>query len=979
MKLKIAALAIWIFQSSCVFAASSGNAEYQKYTTPARFKVTTKVVNKDLQPYTATIGGFGNSFINTGGGFEPVVFRNKFIVSEDSPNRVIATPDAISHWDSLREGMLDGAAVQVYRAENGKINLVREDKVAHGGFAASGWEPIFRDNTVLPGTQNRFRFRWSDYNRPGVPYYFAVRAIDRNGNISPFSKAVAVVRPASVGKGEVRNLLAPYQAAKLAFDGNPPPPPLNLRSLVETDGSLTLEWAPVIADDLAGYLVYRSDYSPETHRGHHIQLSGHAASSRQGIKAGDMVIVSKKFYSASRNRYHTNRVWGAGNENRLLMPGLVDFFPDEDPGLSWELVPHGQGSPVAEAGETFMRLRVDSDRKAMLGTYNHSGTDQDWYDVLESKPYKAEVWLRHEGRGSVRFNLPGYYDRPPHQIHPIEFRPGPRWQKFTATFTPPAIQSGARPNQMALEFSGPGIFEVDNFRVYRADHGYLDYSENEYLELKLSGMQALRTHGFIKTGRKSYDMDQLTNAGGVIDGTVRLNTLPQTLAMLRKARMRPWLQIEPHMTPAEWQAFVEYMAAPYDPALDTPQAKPWAHKRHGQGQTRPWVDEFDRIYFEVGNETWNRLFRPWTFDALSDAATGKRYTAGQVYGLFQEHVRDQLRSSPYWRAARLDDKFVFVLGGWSGFSYGTEAASTSPSSAHMTIAGYNGGWDEAEGPPGLNPASFFNVLNQVSQAAIPAAERHAKEVQDVNAGRSRARLHVGTYEAGPGYALNGLNNAKVSEQQAGEQEAVMKSLAAGTATLDSFLARANLGFATQNFFTFGQGSRWKSHAKWHYGGQAHPSWKALALYNTQATGDMLATQAIGVPIVDLKAFGRRALIKNAPLVAVYATRKGNRLNLFVISRKIPDYPFAGNDGFSPVVIDLPLKSASAVTLHKMSGTHAENNLKADKVRIEQVKLPASTVNSSFAINRSTGVDDRGLPPASILLYVFEDAVFDTRE
>ena len=163
----------------------------------------------------------------------------------------------------------------------------------------------------------------------------------------------------------------------------------------------------------------------------------------------------------------------------------------------------------------------------------------------------------------------------------------------------------------------------------------------------------------------------------VISGTQKLNTLPQILRVMRKAGVRPWLQIEFHLAPQDWLALVEYLAAPYDPQADTPAAKPWAYKRYAQGQARPWVDEFDRIYFELSNETWNRMFYPWVFDAMTDAATGKSYTPGQVYGLFQEHVIASLRSSPYWRQAGLDAKVQFVLGGWAGQSYGAEAASVS--------------------------------------------------------------------------------------------------------------------------------------------------------------------------------------------------------------------------------------------------------------------------------------------------------------
>src|SRR3970282_259826 len=106
---------------------------------------------------------------------------------------------------------------------------------------------------------------------------------------------------------------------------------------------------------------------------------------------------------------------------------------------------------------------------------------------------------------------------------------------------------GSRANAMVLEFTGPATFYVDNFRVYRADTAYLDLLPREYEAIKSSGISALRTSGLVMTRIHTYDMEQLTNSGGVISGTRKSNTLPQILTMMRIAGVRPWLQIEFHM------------------------------------------------------------------------------------------------------------------------------------------------------------------------------------------------------------------------------------------------------------------------------------------------------------------------------------------------------------------------------------------------------------------------------------------------
>ncbi len=968
-------LAVALFPAGAAHADQPGDAVRR----PAVFRVTTDIVNKNVLPFTATINGFGNSLIHEGAGFEPVVFRNKLIALEDSPNRIVTDPATMSHYDSLREGFLDQAMVHIYRIENGRFRMVREDRVKTGGSHASGWIRAVTDSQVVaPGT-TRFSFRWDNWNRPRAKYYFTVRAIDKYGSLSSTAPAFEIDSPEKLDKAPAaQNVLIAFKPAKAHFFSPKPIPALRaLRGTLGSDGILTLEWEPADSPDLAGYVVYRSDYPPRQHSGYYLQLAGTPTSAAQNVKVGDMVIVSKIIYSPSRNRDLSNRVWGAWTEYHNLIPGLLNSFPDETPGKTWSLVPHAANTPVEEPGETCLRLQLAAGARKSLAIYNHSGTGQFWYDVLEKDTYTVEVWLRQEGSGTVQFKLNGFYDTAPQKIKPVVFDVGPGWKKYVAHFSPTVIQGGSRPNTMALEFTGPATFYVDNFRVYRADTAYLDLLPSELEAIKSSGISALRTHGLIKTGIRTYDMEQLTNSGGVINGTWKLNTLPQTLKMMRKAGVQPWLQIEFHMNPQEWLAFVEYMAAPYDPNVDTPASKPWAYKRYSQGQAKPWVEEFDQIYFELSNETWNSLFAPWTFGTMTDAVSKKSYSPGQVYGLFQEYVRSIMRSSPYWRRANLDRKFVFMLGGWAdNIGYSRDAASVSPASDFLTIAAYNGGWDEAEGPPKLDAASLFNTMAQVNQSAIPVADLYAKELPDLRAKGAR-KLRLGTYEAGPGYALNGLNNARVTEEQERAQEQVMKSLAAGTATLDSFLARAYRGFSVQNFFMFDSGMLWKSHAKWYHGGQAYPSWKLLALFNKEASGDMLRTETLSVPSADLKAFSRRQTIKDAPLVAIYATRHAGRYSLFVLSRKIPDYPVGYDDGYTPVNVELPFSEAKSVTLYRMTGAPDANNLLSDKVGIEKLEIPALKHGRRFSLNAETGADERGLPPASTFLYVFDGV--DTRK
>ncbi len=960
--------------------AQEHQADPERYRQAARFKLTDTVVNPHLAPFTATVGEIGNAIVSAS--FEPATFRTRFFAEADADDRIVLAPHVITHYDVLREGFYDGAEVRAYRILDGRLELVRRDRVPEGGSAMSGWLRASPDGKLVPtppeGGACAYVHRFDDWERPDVSYWFSVTAVDEAGNESLHSNAVEVRRTSA--KPEA----APPPNELVEFKPSRPPagqaverpsPPTNLHGEYDAAvGAARLVWTPVTAPGIVGYRIYRSDYPPEAHRGYFLQLAGGPPSDQRArIRKGDWIVVDKTFTSFSRNRHHSNRVWGS-HENKAAMPNGVPFFPDEDPRMTWTLDPHGADSPVADGGATALKVTLQEGAKLVFAEYNHAGTGQSWYEVLDpTVDYVVEFWARQEGMARPRatFKLNGHYAR---TVEPLTFEIGGEWRLHRATFRVPALwEGGGGVGQTSLSFEGPGTVWLDNYRIYAADAPFLDYRPYEYAGLKASGMGMLRTHAFIKTGSKTYSMEQITNPGGVISGVHRGNTLPQTLQIMRRAGVQPWLQIEPHMTREEWLGLVEYLAAPYDPATDTPESKPWAAKRHAQGRAEPWTAAFDTIFFEIGNETWNWLFTPWVFEGMTDGVTGRVYNRGEVYGIFQEYVIACLRASPWWSAAQLEDKFRFVLGGWRVQEYGLKAVTTSPNSHYVMRAGYNGGWDEGEGPAEGNDPSLFRALLHPGQSGLPeAAEFLAKRERMVAEGVAH-RFGLGTYEAGPGYALSGLNNQpRMSEAQVRAQEETMKSLAAGTATLDTFLGRARYGYEIQNFFTFFHGrTHWVSHTAWHKGAVAHPCWMTLALFNNEGRGDMLAVETLAAPTVDVAAYRRRPEAKNVPLAACYATRRGDRLNLFVLSRKLDNYPLAGDDGFTPVTIELPLTGARSVTLYRMTGDPRAHNLDGERVRIERVELPAETATPAFIVNEKTGADARGLPPGATLLYVFD--------
>lgn len=964
--------------AALVFASALSGQDAPKTSAtlverPAAFEVTTDILNPALEPFTVTGPGFGNTLKRTGrGGFEPFSFRNRFIADRNSPDRVYTTVAGNIHvYESYAHGFLDGAHVYVYRITNGKMQLAHEATIPADGTVIEEWNTDTRQ--IIKPTETSGVFKWDEWNRSTAERWFTVFAISKTGTLSAPAMPAKMPFLKAPKSAVAKNNTVAFTAPKDAKPGTPPPAPQNLRVTAGDDGFIHFKWDAAPADsDIAGYVIGRTDTDPASHRGVYLQLAWKNPSENAAIKNGDLVIVHKDM-APFKPEYLSHRLGGRDSSLYNLLPYGVpnDLIWDTD---SWKLVPHTADTPVEEAGQTYFEMTLKDGVTQKVGLSNIpdiSSTSQHWYPTPHRVEYRMDVWVKadradappvvFEYSGDVRIG--GF-------VKPKEFQPTTEWQKFTHVFMGEPSAEGHHA-YFVLTCKGPATYSIDNFRVYRADTAFLDYTEAEYARLRESGMMAYRTHGPIKTKHFTYSMDQFTAAPGLAEGVAKGNTLPHALRMISKANIHPWLQIEFHMSPAEWLGFVEYMAAPYDPATDTREKKPWAHKRHQQGRTAPWTDQFERIYFELGNETWNGIFAPWTFLAMPDAATGKAYPAGQVYGMFHDHVVGIMRTSPYW-SPDLEKKFIHIIGGFNSAFYGDQAIKGSDTAEFMTLAVYNGGWDEGEGPPRRNPASFFSVLNVVNQTIVPRARRYLGEAIEWKRSMNKD-VRLGTYEAGPGYALNGLNNARVTPEQAKEQEFVMKSKAAGVATLDTFLAQAAHDYDLQNFFTFAEGDLWKSHAHWHAGGQPHPSFLYLMLFNKEATGDLLRVATRNVSTVSIPAFQRRQAVTGGPQTAVYATRKGDRVNVFVLSRRFAGYPDAASDGFSAVELKLPFTSARKITLHRATGTPENTNIESETVRLETRPVATSALKSDgrFAIGPDTGGTARGLPPAEALLFVFE--------
>jgi|GEM_PF-997315 len=996
MKRKISWMLVVVFLCSALFASGSiklglwseTNAlatltAEEKFNKTAVFDVTENVTHTDPGDWSVTYSNSvaSSSELNSridGGGMEPILFQNKYVPSGDSPNEIISNSTVISSYDSYMEGMLDGADVRVYRPVNGVMQLVRTDTIDK--FYCSGAFDVF-GKIVVGTTANSF---WDPWEHKGMPYYFAVTAIDNKGNESAKSNwdsatftAAPSVNPSPTSL-PANNFLAVNPSPSAAPT---PAAPVNFTATESDSTKVIFNWNASSDPNVVGYKVYKSYFAPENQHGFRLMLS--QSLPENPVKKDDMVFVRKKFYSWSRIANLSPRIFDAtaGNQTKTLIP----FFPDEYANKTYQFVPHGSTPPdFTDKGETCAMIDLkDASAQFNSAIYSISGvsaTGGDWYHIMRpGQTYTMQAWMKKDGAQTTtaEFSLTGYYSS---RIPKKTFTLTNEWQKYTYDFlVPEGISTSTGVDQFVLKVQGPVKFYIDNYEIYNKAVAFADWMPDAKQLLMDSGFKVLRNHTFIKSGNFNHDMNMLLNPPGAFNGTAGGgSTLYNQFKLCKDTNTLPWLQIEMSMNEKEWKDLVEYISAPYNPAIDTPASKPSAYKRYISGQTAPWSDEFATIYFEISNETWNGMFAPWTFPATTDQTTGATYSSGNTYGLFQEYVLKTMGESPYWNA--LKDKIYPVAGGWAVNKYEMGEGVKSPNTKALYRADYNGGWDEGTILDATDGGYFYTALYGI-QKADPDAKAFL-------AARNAVGLTqpLGSYEAGPGYSLPGSATTPEQKLLVEKNNDMQKSMVGAVSTLDSFLVRAAYyEYDMQNFFTFNSNRNyWTSHA-WNVpgvprmSGQTYPAFDALTLYTKYARGDFLNVKTVDGPTYDIPPIGTRVASLDSPMVGAYATRNGDDYTVFVLNRKVDNYPFSSNAGYAKAEFNLPFTNCESVTLRKMEGkwdgtkyNPRISNIEAQNVAIQTETIPLANFSQHFVVNENTGAHADGMVPCGVYMYTFHN-------
>ncbi len=783
------------------------------------------------------------------------------------------------------------------------------------------------------------------------------------------------------GKSDQRWLFF-FQKPRKEKDETAPAPPTGL-TVEAGDDYCALTWEPSPDSDVVAYRIERSRFHPDTHA-QRIYLAGDGPD----IQENDICLFQKRvanlnpdWANARIRRFWNNRTFQlAGNAVSNLYvahPGTIPpAFAEEEPG---ELC-----------------AEITSATDGEFGISNGVPAQP------AGKNLRFEAWIRSDNLASGSVRLRFAQGNSSSCDETIPFEADGVWRKIHADFTVADERGGAMAEVL---FPGPGAVQIDNVAIYDLDNsegvnGVTDSVQNALNEMIGKGvvgekgtlrMCAIYTNGYNEHSMTTC-MDNLINSHHLMMPSYNLKTgrhynwdKPQTLPFIMKmlmntgdspeTRMKPWLIMSPGGPSEEdWLHLIEYLAADYVSDEKTPYAA--KRVKHRGGNTTPWAVEFEKIYFQWGNETWNQsLYFSY------GAGYGSRDSAARVGHMARYFWEYMAENSPYWEANA--EKFGLITGGWNN-DWGVWEAQATHHTDMLADAKYIGGWDEGYlvGGGEISAKGWQDLLTWGYRVGQPAMEKHFAQRQTlIDEGLDLEPL--GIYEFGPGYP-----HRYKSDKERDASETYGKSTAVALAQMDMLFHFSQNGGGYANFSSMDSRSRtFTSHTPVAEGFRPHTAWLALKMANLYGKGAMVATETKSAPTYNRGGTGsrkdRKSLINdNIPLASAYAYRHGDGENytVFVLNRHA-DQPADGienNGGYLPVTLRLPFTTAKSITLHRLwdiiddePAELIDSNREEMRVDIRSKTLDPAQFSQSFVINGVTGDDPRGIPPGTIYCYVFE--------
>lgn len=594
-------------------------------------------------------------------------------------------------------------------------------------------------------------------------------------------------------------------------------------------------------------------------------------------------------------------------------------------GVRWAL-----DDGTAPPGGGRSSLRLDIEGAEHLGIQSHFlGTTGNpeyfyWTKAPSGNPiYKLSFWAKQEGLDGGRVTA---------KVLDFEhtFQVTGEWQHFKADVE---LKDLEKLGQIAIHGHGPGTLWIDNWtliqpgqKVDALDPVYV----NEIADFRPGHIRIWNGLNQGKSGATSLDnwlaplherRSQFgfeAGLGGSLQGS-----LPQYLELCETVGASPWLIVSMTYSEKEMGDLIEFLAG----GMETPYGK----KRAELGRAEPWTKAFPEILIEAGNEQWNQIFRPVAFPGKPE-----------LYAAHANFLFAAAKANPAFDPA----KFRFLVNGWAkSRSWNTKVSKAAPLANAIGIAGYTGGGFDTQDIESATGNEDTYSLRMFYPLRVTLADKLALLEDALASG-----LKPAVYEAGPGYDL--ASPGKMFDER---DELVGKSVVSGIATLDDFLFGQEHGFVAQCYFLFKVGPKWSTHSPWP-GFHRHSTYQALRLRNRYCDGDLMKTETLTVPRIDLpeavsrsKSWNGKEIEQRFPaqpgvdLVKAYTFRDGTRTSVLLYSREL--------SRTIPITIHYPRTQKPGGRLLRLEAAAPHsNNIHEEQVRTVQSDHPVGGLAATVQLS-----------------------------
>jgi len=421
------------------------------------------------------------------------------------------------------------------------------------------------------------------------------------------------------------------------------------------------------------------------------------------IQIGDWVYLKKILLKPNPNQLTKNLKTGVP-----FVKNGIDNFAHANNMLGdtvWELVM----DPCPEAGST-ASMKLSTEGAGGCFEY-HTGGTQEGFDRWPEGSFRWEGWLKRDTPGSVRVRLGvdgEHMGRSEQGVVDHTFNVGTHWQKFEFEFVPSEAFAEYTNATSTYSLLVPDrcAFYLDNIMIYQMDRAPFSTDPEIIEKLKSFKPGIVRYKNTIA----SRSLDAALSKGisqaqeqdafrGSFDTSINPLTVVDALEMSCEIESNPWIIIPPMMTMDDADHLMEYLAGPPESSF--------GQQRVSQGRQAPWVDAFERVYIELGNEQWRRSSANW-FN-----------TYPLVYARFAEAFIARMKASPYYDANKI--RFVSSASPFeTRGSLGERMVATAPSIDRLGQSFYLGGWErkctEPEDVSSLYQARMLDAPNIMEPA-----------------------------------------------------------------------------------------------------------------------------------------------------------------------------------------------------------------------------------------------------------------------